>query len=39
MKRSTSNCQEKCDSVKKQQSNRRFNMTDYWFFSIKNVQA
>jgi len=39
LKRSTSNCQTKCDSVEKRRSYRLFNMTAYRFFNIKNVQV
>jgi len=35
MKRSTSNCQVKCDSVEQRRNYRLLNMTDYRFFSIK----
>jgi len=39
MKRSTSNCLVKCDSVGKQQSCRLFNVTAYRFFSVKKCSS
>ena len=39
MKRPTSNCRVKCDSVEKRRSYRLFNMTAYRFLSIENVEA
>jgi len=39
LKRSTSNCQVKCDSAEKRRSYRLFNTTAYRFFSVQKCSS